>query len=214
VFHVFLTVGPLIDEPNRPEGFDDDSSKEHHVQRSRALHDILDGDPLWTVRDWGTTDDELPHDYVELILELKKGPANLPRLDIPALDYIGKVLNDSGLSIAEADGVKRLVATCRNGQQAGQIVDFSLALFDEVIARVGCSPAGYVWITLRTVVRVPYNAACDQVSGLGTSTLETIDVPTSLVPFVQEMILQNYGRAPENRAGRGRNPYDQRRSRS
>jgi hypothetical protein len=181
----------------RPKKLDDETSRafEHHGRRSRALHDVLDADPLWTVRDWDKTDDEIPQDEVELWLELKEGAANVAPLETPALVYVAKILIDAGLSTAVAEGVKYLLAKCRKKQEAEQIGDVSIWFPDETTARVGCWPAGNVWIALSSLVTVPYNAAYSQVSGLGPRATEAINVPTSLLPFVREMIRSHQRRA-------------------
>jgi hypothetical protein len=99
-----------------------------------------------------------------------------------------EILIDSGLSKAVAKGVKHLLADCRKEQEAERIGDVSIAFLEETEARVGCWPSGNVWIALGPLVTVPYNAAYSEVGGLGPSATEAIDVPTSLVPFVREMI--------------------------
>jgi len=205
MFPLHLFVGRFDDRSERrtfretPKGAEQNDSRryiEDHVRRSRALHDILDEDRFWAVSDCGKTDDALPYDYVELWMELKNGAPQFAPLDIPALVYVGKILTDSGLSIVVVEGVKQLLAKCRNKQDERQIGSASINFLDDE-ATVDCSQSGNVSIGLRTFVRVPYKAVYGEVSGLGPTATEAIDVPTSLVPFVREMIFKNYGRRPE-----------------
>jgi hypothetical protein len=186
--YVKLTVCRRLD--NRLEGQDDKSARavELHLLRSRALHDILDEDPAWEVSNWGYTDDEQPHEWVQLWIKLQEAAAALAPVAVPALLYVGKVLLDKGIETVVVDGVKRLLAKIRKRQEEGQIRDGEVTFTDETT--ISCHPEAGLTIKLRTSVSIPYDAARDQINGLETGT-ETINVPAALAPLVRRLIADN-----------------------
>jgi hypothetical protein len=71
---VTLTVCRRLD--NRFEGLPDDSPRalELHNRRKEALHEVLDDHAEWKVEKWGLTDDEKPHEDVDLVVSLVTNP--------------------------------------------------------------------------------------------------------------------------------------------
>ena len=65
---------------NRLEGLPDDSPQalELHNRRRATLHEVLDGNPGWIVPHWGKTDDTVPHEWVELVVEFVRQIAENP----------------------------------------------------------------------------------------------------------------------------------------
>ena len=177
---------------NRLEGLDDKSPRaaDLHRMRSRALHDMLDDDPTWSVNDWGEADDTQPHEWVELWLHFQEQAANLAPLAVPALAYVGKVLLDTAIGTLTVEAVKHLLNKAREKQKAGQLRDVDIQLLNETT--ISLHPdSDEITVTLRTVASVPYDVPPDKLAAIEARSMdakEPIEVPTALVPFVNQLI--------------------------
>jgi hypothetical protein len=74
LLEIRLSVYRRLDD--RAEGLDARSpyALELHDRRKAALHEALDGVPEWEVTDWGYTDDNKPHELVDLVIAIVSSP--------------------------------------------------------------------------------------------------------------------------------------------
>jgi hypothetical protein len=112
---------------NRAEGLSDDSPRalELHIRRRDALHEALNTLDGIEVRDWGKTDDEKPHELVELFISVKEFVVPLA---IPALLFLGQELVKSGVSTAASEAVKGIISRLKPKQESQQVFDFTVKL--------------------------------------------------------------------------------------
>ena len=112
---------PWNDEPPR--------NREFHGLRSSALHRALDNSPLWRVDDWGETDDDEPHEFVELVVTLVSNPA-FQAVALPAVGYVGGKLVEAALDVAVLEPFKEFIGRLIGRQKKEQIYDFQVRLPD------------------------------------------------------------------------------------
>ena len=121
----------------RAEGLGDDSPRalELHNLRKRALHEVFDHEPNIQVIDWGNTDDEHPHEFVELVLSIA-GSAAFQYVIVPGVKWLGNKLAEKAIDAAVIELVKAIVARLRPKQEEKQILDFALKLPDGTVIAV------------------------------------------------------------------------------
>lgn len=165
-----LWVGVYRRLDNRAEDLSDDSARavELHNRRKKALHDALDDGPVWDVKNWGYTDDEKPHEFVELALDIVTSPY-FQAVALPALSYIGKKLLDAAVDEILIKPVRELIARLRGKQKQEQILDFHIKLPEGTTIR--CDPGGDdATLTLQfstgKQVTLTYNASKEEIDKL------------------------------------------------
>ncbi|NJM99967.1 MAG: hypothetical protein HC800_25025 [Phormidesmis sp. RL_2_1] len=187
-----LTVCRRLD--NRLEGQDDQSlrAKELHRMRALALHDVIDSDPVYKVNSWGQTDDEKPHEWIEieLILLLTEVATEVSPHVVPALQYVGDALLQTGIGAAGTAVVSKLFQRLRKQQQEGKLRDVELRMTD--VATVSLHPdSKAITVTLAPPsLSVPFDADEQEVNKLQETETDSklMEVPTPLIPFVRSMI--------------------------
>ncbi len=112
---------PWNDEPPR--------NREFHELRSSALHGALDDSPLWRVNDWGNTDDDEPHEFVEIVVALVSSPA-FQAVALPALGYIGGRLAEAALEATVLEPFKEFIGRLIGRQKKKELLDFQVSLPD------------------------------------------------------------------------------------
>jgi len=160
---------------NRLEGLDDQSSRgiELHERRKLALHAVLDGDTIWEVKNWGDTDTEESHEYVDLLLALKALGHLLAPAAIQALTFVGGISVKSLVETPISEGVKWLIAKLWNKQVDKQILDYTFTLPGGQMIRVDPPDQGgqlTVSWTNGKVTSIHYDATQEDVNKLGANS--------------------------------------------
>jgi len=116
---------------NNPQGLSDDSPRaiELHNRRKAALHDVLDEQDAPAVLDWGDTNDEKPHEFVEVIIAVGAKMA-LEYVIVPGLRLVAEKLAEKAVDEGTSQVVKWFISKLRPKQEAHQILDFLIELPD------------------------------------------------------------------------------------
>ena len=158
---------------NRHEGSSDDSpiALELHNRRRDALHEVLDGSSVWSVLDWGETDDTQPHERVTVRVEIT-GESGVSVDRLPAISSVGDALSRV-VDPRVAKGVATLTGDLARQQEQGRILDFEFTLEGEYIVR--CDPEDYGHaITIFAPDQEPLSVPFPANERMGTSTPETV----------------------------------------
>jgi len=121
---------------NRFEGLPDDSPRalELHERRRLALHEALDKQPDLRVMEWGQTDDEEPHEFVELVVAILATPA-ATAVAKSAFDWLTDQIKDAVGGVV-VDGVKGLIKRLLPQQKRQRILDFNVTLPNGTVVTV------------------------------------------------------------------------------
>ena len=165
-----LWIGVYRRIDNRSEGLSDDSPRalELHNRRKKALHDALDDDPNWQVEVWGYTDDDMPHEFVEIAIAIISNPA-FQALVTLVLSYIGSKLLDAAVDEVFIEPLKEMIRRLLDKQKQEKILDFHIKLPDGTTIR--CDPKNDdAVITLHyrdgKLLTVMYNASREEINKL------------------------------------------------
>lgn len=165
-----LWIGVYRRLDNRSEGWSDDSPRalELHNRRKKALHDALDDDPNWQVEVWGYTDDDMPHEFVEIAIAIISNPAFQAVVTL-ALGYIGSKLLDAAVDEVFIEPLKEMIRRLLDKQKQEKILDFHIKLPDGTTIR--CDPKNDdAVITLHysggKLLTVMYNASREEINKL------------------------------------------------
>jgi hypothetical protein len=105
-------------------------SLELHNQRKTALHHVFDNASQEVlVADWGQTDDDNPHEFVELFIGLI-GSAALQYIAVPAFQLLAKKLAEKLIDEASSELAKWMISKLQPKQNAKEILDFQMTLPD------------------------------------------------------------------------------------
>lgn len=123
---VFRLFDPQGEEGSRGAA----RSLELHNQRKAALHDVFDNaSQEVVVADWGQTDDDNPHEFVELFVGII-GSAALQYIAVPAFQLLAKKLAEKLIDEASSELAKWIIAKLRLKQETKEILDFQMTLPD------------------------------------------------------------------------------------
>src|SRR5262245_61403640 len=103
-----LWLGVYRDLSNRREDEPDNGpmARAAHEKRRQALEADLN-DPCFAVVDWGTTKDQEPHEFVQIIIDVMTGPG-AQAAAAAGLAFIGGILSKAFSSVL-VDGTRRLI---------------------------------------------------------------------------------------------------------
>jgi len=129
-------------------GLSDDSSRalELHNLRKDALHAVFDGDRAIEVKDWGDTDDSVPHEYVEVVVGAA-ATAIFKYALVPGVKWLGTKLAEKAIDTALGELAKAIVAKLRPAQETKKLLDFTIKLPDGTWIAVD-PPDGRATITI------------------------------------------------------------------
>ncbi|HWB84022.1 MAG TPA: hypothetical protein VG675_07770 [Bryobacteraceae bacterium] len=132
---VVLSVYRRLD--NRIEGLPDNSPRavELHQRRKEALHEALSGVAGWRIDDWGSTDDERPHELVDVALTIASNPHVQTALLFGATWALLELAKAS-IGAFAGEAVKALLSRLIPKQKEQKILDFSITLPDGTVIRV------------------------------------------------------------------------------
>ncbi len=116
----------------------DDTEKELilHQRRKSALHDVLDDEKKITISDWGATDDNNPHEYVEIIMGVV-GSATFNYVIVPGIKFIAEKFAGKAIEASATEFVKWMVSKLRPKQEAKEVLDFKIDLPDGTSLSIG-----------------------------------------------------------------------------
>lgn len=134
-----VTLGVYRRLDNRREGLSDKSARalELHNRRKEALHEVLDGEAYIQVVSWGSTNDSLPYEYVELILSIA-APIAFQQIVVPGAQWLSQKLAEKIADKALTALIEWLVAKLHPKQEAKQLLDFQIRLSDGTF--IHCDP--------------------------------------------------------------------------
>lgn len=98
-----------------------------HNKRKNALQDVLKDEKVLKVSDWGDTNDNKPHEFVEIILGIV-GKTVFDYALVPGLKYVGKKLAESAVDEAINESVKWVISKLRGKQESKEILNFQIKL--------------------------------------------------------------------------------------
>lgn len=94
-----------------------------------ALHAVFDTNPNFQVKDWGETDDSLPHEYVEILLKAAANAA-FQYAVVPGVKWLSQKLAEKAVDALLIEMANAVVAMLRPKQEAKQLLDFIIKLLN------------------------------------------------------------------------------------
>ena len=132
-----IKLGIYRVDPSSPD--DSPRTMELHKRRSQALHEALEHVDGWQVKEWGDTDDEKPHEVIELTLAVIAS-AQFKAVAVPALMFVGGLLVKEAVSVVTSEAVKTLITRLWPKQKDEKIYDFGIQFPGG--QRIQCDPKG------------------------------------------------------------------------
>jgi hypothetical protein len=100
----------------------------NHKLRRDALHDAFDNDEA-EVTDWGLTNDDNPHEYVEIILSIA-GPALARHVVLPAVRMLFEKIAEKAVDTFAEKAVSWIIAKLKPTYEKKQIAETIVMLPD------------------------------------------------------------------------------------
>lgn len=123
-------------------------AKSRHELRSGALHEVFDNSTTAQVLNWGDTDDDRPHEFVEALVVTLIGVAVAAAVDhivVPGIKALVQKLRERNVEKESAQTVGEICAQLAAKREAGEIKEFYIKLPDNTFIAYGtpASAAGF-----------------------------------------------------------------------
>ncbi len=132
-----ITVGIYRTQEVRYEALPKNSKElvKLHKLRMKALHDVFDNQEIVQVKNWGFTDDETSHEYVEIILSAI-GTTVIQQLLIAGMKKLGEKLAEKAIDETTSQLVKWVISKLAFKVKEQKISGFNIRLKDGTFIQI------------------------------------------------------------------------------